>query len=83
MGRVGPPLTEFALRQYIAGILANVPENLVSWILHPPQYKSNTGMPDLGVRRQDAMDMVAYLYTLGPQDRVAALRRAAAVESAR
>ncbi len=61
---VGPPLTNFGLRQYIAGQLVNTPENLVRWIADPQSIEPGTVMPDLGVTPQVALDMAAYLYTI-------------------
>lgn len=61
---VGPPLTGFAERAYVAGVLQNSPENLVRWIRHPREVDSLTAMPDMGVGEQDARDIAAYLYTL-------------------
>lgn len=61
---VGPPLGGIGRRMYVAGVLANTPENLVRWIRHPTQVDPNTAMPDMGVTEQDARDIAAYLYTL-------------------
>jgi cytochrome c1 len=61
---VGPPLTMFAHRAYIAGQLPNQPENLVRWIQDPQGVEPGTAMPDLGVTPAVARDMAAYLYTL-------------------
>lgn len=61
---VGPPLTDWAERQYIAGALRNTPENLIRWIVDP-QVVEPTAMPDLGVDEEAARHMAAYLYTLG------------------
>ena len=61
---VGPPLTGFAERAYVAGVLPNSPANLVRWIRHPRQVDSLTVMPDMGVGERDARDIAAYLYTL-------------------
>ncbi|HEX6957344.1 MAG TPA: cytochrome C [Ferrovibrio sp.] len=61
---VGPSLERMAERQYIAGILANRPDNMVAWLLDPPSLKSATAMPKLGMPRRDAEDIAAYLYTL-------------------
>ena len=63
--RVGPPLTNFADRHYVAGKLANQPEHLVRWIRDPQAVSPGTAMPDLGVTEPAARDMAAYLYTLG------------------
>jgi cytochrome c len=62
-GMVGPPLTGFARRSYIAGQL-NSPDNLVRWIAYPQAVAPGTAMPDLGVSPSVARDMAAYLYTL-------------------
>ena len=61
---VGPPLTAWAKRHYIAGSLTNTPENLIEWLQYPQRVEPGTAMPDLGVTEQDARDMGAYLYTL-------------------
>lgn len=61
---VGPPLTDFGARQYIAGQLVNRPSNLVGWITSPQSIEPGTVMPDLGVTPAEALDMAAYLYTL-------------------
>lgn len=61
---VGPPLTYWADRVYIAGTLPNRPENLVQWLMDPQAIEPGTAMPDLLVTEQDARDMSAYLYTL-------------------
>ncbi|HEV2106688.1 MAG TPA: cupredoxin domain-containing protein [Thermomicrobiales bacterium] len=62
---VGPPLTGWAGREYIAGALPNTPDNLILWIQDPHAVEPGTVMPDLGVSEQDARDIAAYLYTLG------------------
>jgi mono/diheme cytochrome c family protein len=61
---VGPPLGGVAQRQYLAGLLANTPANMVRWIRHPQAIKPHTAMPDLGVSEQHARDITAYLETL-------------------
>jgi len=48
----------------IAGELPNVPDNLVRWIMNPPAIEPGTAMPDLGLSKQQARDIAAYLYTL-------------------
>jgi cytochrome c len=63
-GGVGPPLTRFAERTYIAGALRNEPAALVRWIRFPQHVEPGTAMPDLGVSEQHARDIAAYLYTL-------------------
>lgn len=63
-GRVGPPLTDFADRTFVAGKLRNEPTALVQWILNPQAITPGTAMPILGVSVADATDIAAYLYTL-------------------
>lgn len=60
-GKVGPPLTDFARRSYIAGNAFNTPDNLVAWIRRPDSVEPGTVMPTLGVSEQDARDISAYL----------------------
>ncbi len=62
-GHVGPDLKTFPDRRTVAGVLPNTTENLVRWIMHPQQIVPNSAMPDLGVKRQEARDIAAYLYT--------------------
>ncbi|HYR10687.1 MAG TPA: c-type cytochrome [Longimicrobium sp.] len=61
---VGPPLEGIAGRMYIAGVLTNTPQHMMSWIMDPPAIDSATAMPDVGVTEEDARDIAAYLYTL-------------------
>lgn len=63
-GVFGPPLMMFARRSYIAGNFPNTPSYLVRWIMSPKSLKPKTAMPDLGLSRQQARDVAAYLYTL-------------------
>jgi cytochrome c1 len=64
-GLVGPPLTDFGRRSYIAGELPNNATNLQRWIRDPRAVEPGTAMPDLGVTSVDARDIAAYLLTLG------------------
>jgi len=61
-GTVGPPLTGVGGRMYIAGRLANTPENLARWIKDPKGVDEKTAMPNLGLDDQDARDIAAFLY---------------------
>ena len=63
-GMVGPPLTAFAKRSFIAGQVPNAAEYLVRWIMKPQEIEPGTAMPDLGVGEKPARDIAAYLYTL-------------------
>jgi cytochrome c1 len=63
-GLVGPPLTDFGARSYIAGQLPNTGDNLQRWIQYPQEVEPGTAMPDLAVPALDAKDIAAYLFTL-------------------
>jgi cytochrome c len=63
-GLVGPPLTDFGRRSYIAGVLPNNADNLQHWIRDPQGVVPGNAMPDLGVSAVDARDIAAYLLTL-------------------
>jgi mono/diheme cytochrome c family protein len=75
LGTVGPPLADFAERQYIAGTVANTPDNLVAWIVNPQRINPKTAMPNMGVTPDEAFHMAAYLYNLSESARLAGLRR--------
>ncbi len=60
---VGPPLGRLASRAYLAGVLPNLPPNLVRWLRDPQAVAPRTVMPNLGVSEADARDMAAYLYS--------------------
>ena len=61
-GRVGPPLTNFKQKRFIAGELPNKPADVVRWIRNPQAVRPQTIMPNLGLRPSDIRDVVAYLY---------------------
>lgn len=63
-GQVGPPLSRWETRHYVAGRVVNTPVHLVQWIVDPRSIKRATAMPDLGVTEDEAWAMSAYLYTL-------------------
>jgi cytochrome c oxidase assembly factor CtaG/cytochrome c2 len=63
-GVVGPPLTQFGRRIYIAGMLRNTRENLVAWIRTPQRIIPGNAMPDMGLDAADARDIAAYLRKL-------------------
>ncbi len=62
--QVGPPLTNFSKRMFIAGQLANTEDNLAWFIADPQGVEPGTAMPDLGVSAFEAQNMAAYLETL-------------------
>jgi cytochrome c oxidase assembly factor CtaG/cytochrome c2 len=63
-GVVGPPLTQMSRRIYIAGLLRNTPENMVTWLRDPQRIVPGNAMPDMNLSDRDAHDVAAYLYTL-------------------
>lgn len=63
-GNVGPPLTRFADRTFVAGMLRNEPDNLLRWLRQPQSVVPGNAMPDMGLSDQQARDIAAYLYTL-------------------
>ena len=60
-GLVGPPLTQFGRRAYIAGELVNGPQTLQRWVMSPQTVEPGTAMPNLGVTAPDARDIAAFL----------------------
>lgn len=63
-GRVGPPLTGFAKRQMIAGVLANSPANLERYLRAPDAVVPGNVMPDQHLSDKQLRDITAYLFTL-------------------
>jgi cytochrome c len=63
-GRVAPPLNAFGDRAYVAGVVANTPDDLIRWLRDPPAVNPGTAMPNLGLTEAEARDIAAYLYTL-------------------
>ena len=61
-GSVGPSLKDLANRQFIAGRLANSPDNLTLWIENPRAVDPDTAMPSIGLSHDQARDVAAYLY---------------------
>lgn len=63
-GLVGPPLTGFARRTMVAGMLPNTPDALAHWLRDPQSVTPGNGMPSTNLTDQQARDVAAYLYTL-------------------
>ena len=63
-GLVGPPLAKFGKRGTIAGFWSNTPTNLIDWIDDPQHMLPGVDMPDLGVTRNEARNIAAYLESL-------------------
>lgn len=62
-GVVGPPLAELWRRSFIAGAIANTPDNLVRWIRDPHGVDALTAMPTLGLDDTQARDVATFLYS--------------------
>lgn len=60
-GRVGPPLDHFDRRRTVAGKLPNTPQALAHWIRVPQSVVPGNDMPNLGLSKQEARDVAAYL----------------------
>jgi cytochrome c553/cytochrome c2 len=67
-GIVGPPLGGVRARGFIAGQLPNRPDVLVAFLQNPPALVPQTGMPNVGLTREQARHIAAYLYSLGTND---------------
>lgn len=61
-GRIGPSLESFKGKRYIAGQLTNTPRNVVRFIRDPRAVEPKTIMPDLGLTKAEAREIVDYLY---------------------
>jgi cytochrome c1 len=61
---VGPSLEAIGSRLYLAGRVANTPDQLMAWIRRPQSIEPGNVMPDMAVTDADARDIAAYLYTL-------------------
>jgi cytochrome c2 len=63
-GMVGPSMEHIASRQIIAMKLPNSPANMTAYIQNPQMTDPQNAMPNLGIKPDEARDIVAYLYTL-------------------
>lgn len=63
-GAVGPSLDGFAQRSFIGGITPNRPANLMRWVRDAPALSPETAMPPMPLSEEQAVDVVAYLYSL-------------------
>ena len=63
-GLVGPPLDHMGSRVYVAGVLRNTPDNMITWLRDPQSVVPNNAMPDVGLNEKQARDITAYLESL-------------------
>jgi cytochrome c2 len=61
---VGPPLDSMDRQAYVSGRWPNTVETLVRWLQDPPAMNPMTAMPDVGLTREEAEHIAAYLVTL-------------------
>jgi cytochrome c2 len=62
-GKVGPPLDQLRERVFIAGHLANTPDNLINWIISPQSFAPHAAMPVTGISKEEARQIAAFLYS--------------------
>jgi cytochrome c oxidase subunit 2 len=62
---IGPDLTHFGSRQWIAGgVVENTPTNLAAWLRDPQAVKDGADMPNLHLTNDQINELVAYLESL-------------------
>lgn len=61
---VGPRLGSAAGHRYLRGVQLNTPKNTMRWLTNPQAIDPRSAMPNLHVRKQNARDIAAYLYSL-------------------
>lgn len=61
-GASAPPLIAMSKQAYVAGVVANTPENLVRFIQNPQAIDPRSAMPNLGLAEEDARHIAAWLY---------------------
>jgi cytochrome c2 len=64
VGMVGPSLDHIASHEYLAGMLHNTPDGMITWLRHPQRIVPGNAMPDMGLSAADARNIAAYLFTL-------------------
>ena len=63
--RLGPDLTHLMSRSVIgAGVVANTPENLSTWVFDPQMIKPGCRMPSMKLSTEEVKEVVSYLLTL-------------------
>jgi cytochrome c1 len=63
-GQVGPPLTAYGNRVYIAGMFPRDPVLLARWVADAPSLSPGTAMPKIPMSEEEARDIAAYLFSL-------------------
>ena len=60
--RIGTDLHHWHSQRYIVGKYGNYERNLIRWLMNPQRLNPGTLMPNLGLSREQARDIAAYLY---------------------
>lgn len=60
--KAAPPLDDFYERGYISGEIPNTWDNLIKYLQDPQKIEPGTIMPNLGITKDEARDIAAYLY---------------------
>jgi cytochrome c len=63
-GRTAPGLQVWPNRAFVGGGLPNTPENVISFIHDPDGTMAGSEMPDMGVSKEEARHITAYLFSL-------------------
>lgn len=63
-GRIAPNLTNFADREWIAGIKPNNKDELAKWLKNPQDVKPGNKMPNLNLTDEQVTSLVEYLGSL-------------------
>jgi len=63
-GVVGPPLDRMGRRIYIAGLLRNTPDNMMTWLRDPQSIVPGNAMPNMHLSEEQVRNITAYLLTL-------------------
>ncbi len=63
-GTIGPPLSNWSDRAYIAGKLPNNTDNLVLWLTDTHRVAPETAMPELDLTEREARHIAAYLFSM-------------------
>lgn len=64
---LGPDLSNWSKRKYIAGEVPNRHKELSTWLMKPHAIDPQTTMPNLGISEKEAHAIATFLHTLGEE----------------